>query len=120
MIEIVRRGSIFFEIDELGIVRAEVAASDRSGVRSSVEHRTTAQLLRQQRCEPWRSGRHHVEVQPELLPALKRLVAPATRGDPESGLRWSAKTAVALSREMFGAHAHGIRVSLVVAAFGFP
>ena len=31
----------------------------------------------------------HVEVHPELLPALKRLVDPATRGDPESGLRWS-------------------------------
>jgi len=54
-------------------------------------------------------GRNHVEVHPELLPALKRLVDPATRGDPESGLRWSAKSAVALSREMFAAH--GIRVS---------
>jgi hypothetical protein len=54
-------------------------------------------------------GRKHDEVHPELLPALKRLVDPATRGDPESGLRWSAKSAVALSREMF--HAHGIRVS---------
>ena len=54
-------------------------------------------------------GRNHVEVYPELLPALKRLVDPATRGDPESGLRWSAKSAVALSRELFVAH--GIRVS---------
>jgi hypothetical protein len=54
-------------------------------------------------------GRNHVEVHPELLPALKQLVEPATRGDPESGLRWSAKSAVALSREMFDAH--GIRVS---------
>ncbi len=54
-------------------------------------------------------GRNHVEVHPELLPALKRLVDPATRGDPESGLRWSAKSAVALSRELFVAH--GIRVS---------
>jgi transposase len=54
-------------------------------------------------------GRKHDELHPELLPALKRLVDPATRGDPESGLRWSAKSAVALSREMFDAH--GIRVS---------
>jgi Rhodopirellula transposase DDE domain len=54
-------------------------------------------------------GRHHVDVHPELLPHLKRLVDPATRGDPESGLRWSAKSAVALSREMFDTH--GIRVS---------
>jgi Rhodopirellula transposase DDE domain len=54
-------------------------------------------------------GRNHDELHPELLPALKRLVDPATRGDPESGLRWSAKSAVALSREIFEAHA--IRVS---------
>jgi Rhodopirellula transposase DDE domain len=54
-------------------------------------------------------GRRHDELHPELLPALQRLVDPATRGDPESALRWSAKSAVALSREMFDAH--GIRVS---------
>ena len=54
-------------------------------------------------------GRNHVDVHPELLLNLKRLVDPGTRGDPESGLRWSAKSAVALSREMFDAH--GIRVS---------
>ena len=54
-------------------------------------------------------GKKHEDVHPELMPALKRLVDPATRGDPESALRWSAKSAVALSREMF--NAHGIRVS---------
>jgi len=46
-------------------------------------------------------GRKHEDVHPELVPALKRLIDPATRGDPESALRWSAKSAVALSREMF-------------------
>jgi len=51
----------------------------------------------------------HEEVHPELLPALMRLVDPATRGDPESPLRWSAKSAVILSREMFDSY--GIRVS---------
>ena len=54
-------------------------------------------------------GRKHEDRHPELLPALKRLVDPATRGDPESALQWSAKSAVALSRELF--RAHGIRVS---------
>ena len=54
-------------------------------------------------------GRKHEDVHPELLPALKKLVDPATRGDPESALRWSAKSAVALSDEMFTTH--GIRVS---------
>ena len=28
------------------------------------------------------------EIHPELLPALEHLVAPATRGDPESPLLW--------------------------------
>jgi transposase len=54
-------------------------------------------------------SRKHEELYPELLPGLQRLVDPATRGDPESGLRWSAKSAVALSREMF--ESYGIRVS---------
>ncbi|MEK7357045.1 MAG: ISAzo13 family transposase [Bdellovibrionota bacterium] len=53
--------------------------------------------------------RSHEEVHPELLPALMQLVDPATRGDPESPLRWSAKSAVVLSQEMFDTY--GIRVS---------
>jgi Rhodopirellula transposase DDE domain len=54
-------------------------------------------------------GRRHEDVHPELLPTLKRLVDPATRGDPESPLRWSAKSAVNLSNELF--HSYGIRAS---------
>jgi len=54
-------------------------------------------------------GVKHEVRHPELVPALKQLVDPATRGDPESPLRWTAKSAVTLSREMF--EAHGIRVS---------
>lgn len=54
-------------------------------------------------------GQKHEDVHPELVPALKLLVDPATRGDPESALRWSAKSAVALSREV--SDTHGIPVS---------
>jgi transposase len=54
-------------------------------------------------------GRRHEDVHPELLPTLKKLVDPATRGDPESPLRWTAKSAVVLSSELF--HGYGIRVS---------
>lgn len=47
------------------------------------------------------SGGHpHEETHPELLPTLKKLVDPATRGDPESPLRWTAKSAVVLAREL--------------------
>ena len=52
--------------------------------------------------------RPHEEVHPDLVPALLKLVAPATRGDPESSLRWTNKSTHTLSAEMFDTY--GIRV----------
>jgi transposase len=52
--------------------------------------------------------RRHEVVHPELVPALEKLVDPATRGDPESPLRWTNKSTHALSAEMFSEY--GIRV----------
>jgi hypothetical protein len=40
------------------------------------------------------------EADPSLGPALDRLVDPATRGDPESPLRWTAKSAEKLAGEL--------------------
>jgi hypothetical protein len=40
------------------------------------------------------------EVHPGLMPALRALVDPATRGDPESPLRWSAKSTAVLADEL--------------------
>ena len=37
---------------------------------------------------------------PDLLPALERLVAPATRGDPMSPLRWTSKSTQNLADEL--------------------
>jgi hypothetical protein len=55
------------------------------------------------------SGRPAHEVaHPELVPALEKLVDPATRGDPESPLRWTCKSTRALSAEMFAKY--GLRV----------
>jgi transposase len=45
--------------------------------------------------------RRHELVHPELVPALRELVDPATRGDPESPLRWTNKSTHTLSAEMF-------------------
>jgi hypothetical protein len=45
--------------------------------------------------------RRHEAVHPGLVPALEKLVAPATRGAPESPLRWTNKSTHALSAEMF-------------------
>jgi hypothetical protein len=52
--------------------------------------------------------RRHEVVHPDLAPLLEALVAPATRGDPESALRWTNKSTHALSAEMFSSF--GIRV----------
>ena len=49
---------------------------------------------------PGAGRRKHGETHPELVPALRALVDPATRGDPESPLRWSAKSAVVLAAEL--------------------
>ena len=50
----------------------------------------------------------HEVAHPNLVPALEKLVAPGTRGDPESPLLWTSKSTHALSAEMFTEH--GIRV----------
>jgi len=40
------------------------------------------------------------ESHPELLQALEHLVAPATRGDPESALLWTSKSTTKLAKEL--------------------
>ena len=50
----------------------------------------------------------HEVVHPDLWPKLEKLVDPATRGDPESPLRWCSKSTHALSAEMFTRY--GLRV----------
>ena len=46
-------------------------------------------------------GRKRADVKdPEMLPALERLVAPATRGDPMSPLRWTSKSTQNLADEL--------------------
>ena len=40
------------------------------------------------------------ELDPDLAGALERLIEPATRGDPESPLRWTCKSTSQLAREL--------------------
>src|ERR1700691_2007263 len=55
-------------------------------------------------------GRRGFEIaHPDVWAKLEKLVDPATRGDPESPLRWTCKSTHALSAEMFSQH--GLRVS---------
>lgn len=47
------------------------------------------------------AGRPATEVaDPDLVPALEGLVAPLTRGDPESALRWTTKSTSHLAEEL--------------------
>lgn len=41
-----------------------------------------------------------VELDPQLVEAMEKLVEPATRGDPESPLRWTCKSTRRLAREL--------------------
>lgn len=56
------------------------------------------------------AGKRPFEVlNPEVWPAIERLVDPITRGDPESPLRWTCKSTMVLSAELLAQH--GIRIS---------
>jgi hypothetical protein len=44
------------------------------------------------------------EANPDVWPALEKLVDPLTRGDPESPLRWTCKSTHALAAELFERH----------------
>lgn len=55
------------------------------------------------------AGRPSIEERtPEIVPALEALVDPVTRGDPESPLRWTAKSTRKLAQEL---GRQGFRVS---------
>ena len=49
---------------------------------------------------PGGGHRRLAETDPELLAALEALVEPATRGDPESPLRWTCKSTAKLAAEL--------------------
>ena len=53
--------------------------------------------------------RPYEAANPEVWPALEKLVDPLTRGDPESPLRWTCKSTHALAAELFTQL--GIRIS---------
>jgi hypothetical protein len=51
------------------------------------------------------AGKRPFEVlNPEVWPALEKLVDPITRGDPESPLRWTCKSTMVLAAELFAQH----------------
>jgi Rhodopirellula transposase DDE domain len=53
---------------------------------------------------PGGGRKRRTESDPDLLPALERLVDPVTRGDPMSPLRWTCKSTTQLAQELTRQH----------------
>ncbi|MDA0823092.1 MAG: ISAzo13 family transposase, partial [Proteobacteria bacterium] len=71
------------------------------GVRELCARETEAVVSPVQRVRRSGGGRKKkVDQNPQLLSALESLVEPATRGDPESPLRWTVKSLRRLSEEL--------------------
>ena len=87
------RGGVAWVAEATGIAISTVRKG-RDEVRSGV----APTLVRDRRQG---AGRHRLEEKdPGLVPLLESLVNPATRGDPESPLRWTSKSVRALAREL--------------------
>ncbi len=77
-----------------------------TGMAKSTVLRGCAQLTRRRKMDSGRvrrpgGGRKAlVELNPQLVQAMEKLVEPATRGDPESPLRWTCKSTRRLAREL--------------------
>ena len=82
----------------------EATGISRSTLRRGIREITTRVADRAEPDERIRrpgAGRKRLVVnQPDLLPALKRLVDPATRGDPMSPLLWTSKSVEHLATEL--------------------
>jgi hypothetical protein len=77
-----------------------------TGMAKSTVLRGCAQLTRRRKLGSGRVRRSGggrkalVELDPQLVAAMEKLVEPATRGDPESPLRWTCKSTRRLAREL--------------------
>lgn len=68
------------------------------------------------------AGRKPVEEKdPAMVPALEALIDPATRGDPESALRWTSKSTKTLAAELTrkGHPVSASKVAELLATFGY-
>jgi hypothetical protein len=96
--EAIGRGGIAIVSDATGIAKRTIGVG-RDEVRAGER---PDDLVRVRRAGGGRTP--HEEIHPGLLAALKALVDPATRGDPESPLRWTSKSTQALADEMWTEH----------------
>jgi transposase len=93
-------------VEALSLGRGGIAAvakatsiSDRT-IRNGVRELREGDALPAGRQRRVGAGRKAKKTHPGLLDALERLVEPATRGDPQSPLKWTCKSTRELSREL--------------------
>ena len=80
-----------------GLARNTVAAGVRElSYRAQHPEEAVASRLR----APGGGRKRATDVDPDLMRALESLVEPATRGDPESPLRWTCKSTQKLADEL--------------------
>lgn len=90
------RGSVTAISKASGLSRTTIHAGLSELRKSPVEHQPPSGRIR----NPGGGRKCAVVNQPELLVALEHLVAPATRGDPESPLLWTSKSTTTLAAEL--------------------
>jgi hypothetical protein len=83
------------------------AVARATGISESTVLRGLADLESTERPLPGNVRRHSgrvpiAEREPGLVEALEKLIDPATRGDPESPLRWTSKSAAKLAQALQG------------------
>ena len=90
------RGGVSMVARATGVSRRAIAA----GLKELAEARPGAVRARGRIRKPGGGRKKTVTVDPTLTSDLERLVEPATRGDPESPLRWTCKGVRRLSDEL--------------------
>ena len=84
----------------IAAVRRVTELCYRTIARGMQEVQATEELEPERIRTPGGGRKRAQDLDPDLVPALQALIEPLTRGDPESSLRWTIKSARRLSREL--------------------
>ena len=106
-----------------GITTVSLATdiSDRT-IRNGISELNAREGLSPARQRKVGAGRkRREEEQPKLVAALEKLVNPATRGDPQSSLRWTCKSTRILARELVrkGFRVSSTKVGQILKSMGY-
>jgi hypothetical protein len=109
--EVIGYGGVSMVSRATGVSRRAIATGIQELRQSSFPPKGSA--LRQRVRKPGGGRKKTVDKDPRLPAELERLVEPATRGDPESPLRWTCKSVRNLAEEL---NQKGHRVSYQIVA----